>query len=86
MNVRQTLVCLPVLMVQSLAAQTPEAIVTKRCLPCHNNQLDNAGLSFENQDSVRTRSAKILTAITHQGLKRFEVVRKGAFQSNSHAH
>ncbi len=51
----------------ALAAQTPEAIVTKRCLPCHNNQLDNAGLSFESRDIVLSKSARITAAITRKG-------------------
>jgi cytochrome c551/c552 len=53
--------------VLAAAAQTPEAIVERRCLPCHNDRLDNAGLSFEKRDSVTARSAKIVAAMTHQG-------------------
>jgi cytochrome c551/c552 len=65
--VARTLVGPVALAALSLAAQTPEAIIAKRCLPCHNNQLDNAGLSFENQATVLPKSAKILAAITHKG-------------------
>src|SRR5579872_718529 len=63
---RQPLGCLG-LWALALTAQQPIDIVTKRCLPCHNNQLDNAGLSFENQTAVLARSAKIRAAITHKG-------------------
>jgi hypothetical protein len=64
MNVRQPLGCLAAL---TLLAQTPDEVLTRRCLPCHNNQLDNAGLSFENRDTVLPKTAKIRAAITHQG-------------------
>jgi hypothetical protein len=66
MNVRQTVVC-QFLLIGLLSAQTPEAIIKTRCLQCHNNQLDNNGLSFENRDTVVPRSGKILAAIQYTG-------------------
>ena len=56
-----------------LAAQTPDfdtqvaPILTQRCLACHNHQLDNAGISFENRDTVLPKVDKIVPAISHQG-------------------
>src|SRR4051812_8890659 len=51
----------------TLTAQTPQELVAKRCLPCHNNQLENANLSFEDRDKVLAKTNKILAAITHKG-------------------
>lgn len=67
MSLRQTFVCQSILTAIALSAQTPEAIIRTRCLQCHNNQLDNNGLSFENRETVVPRSAKILAAIQYTG-------------------
>jgi len=61
--VRLVLFCLTL----ALAAQTPVDLVRKRCLPCHNNQLDNAGLSFERIETVKAYAGKIAMAVTHTG-------------------
>ncbi|HEY3836874.1 MAG TPA: LamG domain-containing protein [Bryobacteraceae bacterium] len=66
MTLRQTLVC-QFLFAVLLPGQTPETIVRSRCLQCHNHQLDNNGLSFENRQTVVPRSAKILAAIAYTG-------------------
>ena len=42
-------------------------ILSKRCLACHNNKLDNAGVSFENRDTVVPRGAQLLAAIGYRG-------------------
>ena len=65
---RRTLVCQAALAALALQAQSPDSILTKRCLPCHNNQLTNAGLSFENRDTVlKMPAARFITAISHNG-------------------
>jgi hypothetical protein len=57
----------------ALCAQAPDfdtqvaPILTKRCLACHNNQLDNAGVSFENRETVIPKGAKLIAAISHKG-------------------
>jgi hypothetical protein len=60
-------VCQAAIVALTLAAQTPEELINRRCLACHNNQLDNGGLSFENRDTIVSRTAKIAAAITHKG-------------------
>jgi hypothetical protein len=71
--VGRTSVCLAALAALTLHAQPPDfdtqvaPLLTKRCLPCHNNQLDNAGISFENRDTVIPKAGKILPAISHRG-------------------
>ena len=50
-----------VVLLALLAAQTPvqffdrkvAPILTKRCLPCHNRDLNNAGLSFQDPATLR---------------------------------
>ena len=65
---RRTLVCQAALAALALQAQSPDSILTKRCLPCHNNQLTNAGLSFENRDTVlKMPAARFITAISRNG-------------------
>ena len=65
---RRTLVCQAALAALALQAQSPDSILTKRCLPCHNNQLTNAGLSFENRDTVlKMLAARFITAISRNG-------------------
>jgi len=44
-----------------------EAVLIKRCLPCHNNQLTNASLSFEDRETVIPKANKIINAISHNG-------------------
>jgi len=56
-----------------LCAQSPDfdtqvaPLLTARCLPCHNNQLDNAGISFENRDTVVPKAGRLIAAISHKG-------------------
>ena len=65
---RRTLVCLAALTAIALQAQSPESILTQKCLPCHNNQLTNANLSFENRDTVLGMPVgRFVTAISHNG-------------------
>ena len=57
----------------ALQAQTPDfdtqvaPILTTRCLACHNNNLDNAGISFENRQSVLPKIDRIVPAIGYRG-------------------
>jgi hypothetical protein len=45
--------------------QTGREVAEKRCLPCHNERIDNGGLSFERPGSVTARAGKIAAAVTH---------------------
>lgn len=42
-------------------------ILTRRCLACHNNKLDNAGVSFENRETVLPRASELIAAIRYKG-------------------
>jgi hypothetical protein len=42
-------------------------VLAARCLACHNNQLDNAGISFENRETVLPKLDRIVPAIGYQG-------------------
>lgn len=65
-----------------LAAQTPEQffdrkvapILTKRCLPCHNKDLDNAGVSFQNPATLKRvivsgqpDQSRLIKTLRHEG-------------------
>ncbi len=65
-----------------LAAQTPQQffdrkvapILTRRCLPCHNNELDNAGLSFQKPATVQRvlvpgepDQSRLIETLKHEG-------------------
>jgi hypothetical protein len=70
----RTLVCLGALAAAAPGAQaadfdsTVAPILIHRCLPCHNNQLTNANLSFENRDTVLNMPpGRLITAISHNG-------------------
>jgi len=45
---------------------TVAPILIKRCLPCHNDQLTNASLSFENRGTVIPKAGRIITALSHK--------------------
>ena len=61
------------LLAATACAATPEQffnsrvapILTRRCLPCHNNQLNNAGISFQNPATVPV--ALVLRAVRGEG-------------------
>ncbi len=70
---RRALICQTALAALALHAQAPDfdatvaPILIKRCLPCHNNQLTNANLSFENRDTVLNMpAARVIAAISHR--------------------
>ena len=51
-------------------------ILTKRCLGCHNNDLDDGGISFENRESLlkkavvvplKPEASRLIYAIRHDG-------------------
>ena len=61
------------LLAATACAATPEQffnsrvapILTRRCLPCHNNQLNNAGISF--QTPVTVPLTLVLRAVRGEG-------------------
>ena len=70
------------LLVALLAAQTPgqffdkkvAPILTKRCLPCHNRDRDNAGISFQNPATVQRvlvagdpDKSRLIDTLKHEG-------------------
>ncbi len=71
-----------VVLLALLAAQTPEQfferkvapILTKRCLPCHNRDLNNAGLSFQDPATLqhvlvpgKPDESRLIETLRHEG-------------------
>ena len=71
-----------VVLLALLAVQTPEQffdrkvapILTKRCLPCHNRDLNNAGLSFQDTATLRRvvvpgkpDESRLIETLRHEG-------------------
>lgn len=71
-----------VVLLALLAAQTPEQffdrkvapVLTKRCLPCHNRDLNNAGISFQDPTTLqhvivprKPDESRLIETLRHEG-------------------
>lgn len=71
-----------VLSVAAFAKDSPEQffnkrvapVLTRRCLPCHNNELDNRGLSFQKPETLLAvvtpgdpEKSLLIDALKHEG-------------------